>query len=93
MVSFRMKRCGTSSKKPPTTVYTSKMKDNIFHQFFRTVKAVLIQWRKGMGNRVKQARIGQGFWGENLTGMPDIEYFGLIFPEIGEQDGGQGHNE
>lgn len=74
MVSFRMKRCGTSSKKPPTTVYTSKMKDNIFHQFFRTVKAVLIQWRKGMGNRGKQARISGRFWGENLTGMRNTGY-------------------
>lgn len=78
-------------------MYTSKMKDNIFHQFFRTVKAVLIQWRKGMGNRVKQARIGQGFWGENLApvemqrerGYLDTGGLSSIFPEIGEQYGGQ----
>ena len=34
IVSFKMGRRGTFSKKPAIIVYASNRKDNIFHQFF-----------------------------------------------------------
>ena len=34
IVSFKIGRRGTASKKPAIMVYASNRKDNIFHQFF-----------------------------------------------------------
>ena len=46
IVSFKIGRRGTFSKKPAMIVYASKRKDNIFHQFFFKIFLFFVEGAK-----------------------------------------------